>query len=245
MPPKTVSRFPAGSVEIPPSKSVSHRALICAALSEGESVLENIGDSRDISATLECLKALGARFRRVGNALVCRGTGGALVQARSALDCDESGSTLRFLLPVAALCAGETRFSGGGRLISRPLGPFEKEFPKHGAVLRAEGGGLTVRGPLTPGVFTLPGDVSSQFVTGLLFALPLLGGDSEIAISSPLESRSYVDLTLSCLGAFGIEIDNYKYEKFTVRGNQRFAPHNFRVEGDYSQAAFFLVAGAL
>lgn len=244
MSPKTITRFPSGVVTVPPSKSLSHRAVICAALARGQSRIENLGGSLDIEATVGCMTALGARFTREDGILIVEGaerpeSGGGL------LNCGESGSTLRFLLPIAALSGSNTHFTGQGRLMERPMGPYTDAFAAHGASLAAENGGLTVQGPLTAGVYTLPGDVSSQFVSGLLFALPLLEGNSEIAMTSPLESASYVDLTLSCLRDFGIEIGNEGYKRFTVRGGQSYQPRQYRVEGDYSQAAFFLVAAAL
>lgn len=244
MPPKTVTRFPSGVITAPPSKSLSHRAVICAALAGGRSVIENLGSSLDIQATVGCMTALGAGFSFVNGRAAVQGTVSPECDGQT-LDCGESGSTLRFLLPIAALSGRPTRFTGQGRLMERPMGPYLDTFVAHGASLVAEGGGLAVQGPLTAGTYVLPGDVSSQFVSGLLFALPLLGADSEIVVQSRLESASYVDLTLSCLRDFGIELGNEDYTRFTVRGGQRYQAREYRVEGDYSQAAFFLVAAAL
>ena len=246
MPPKTVARFPSGVVTAPPSKSLSHRAVICAALAGGRSVLENLGRSQDIDATVRCMSALGASFSRDGDGVAVDGSDTPTSASDGAvLDCGESGSTLRFLLPIAALSAGETRFTGQGRLMERPMEPYADAFAARGASLIREQGGLTVRGPLTAGSFALPGDVSSQFVSGLLFALPLLDGNSEIVVRSPLESASYVDLTLSCLKDFGVSVTNEQYQRFTIQGGQPYRPRRHRIEGDYSQAAFFLVAAAL
>lgn len=249
--PKTIARFPSGVVHTPPSKSLSHRAVICAALAEGRSVINHLGSSRDIEVTAGCMAALGARVTREDGGADSSGTKRLIVEGvrrpvsnGETLDCGESGTTLRFLLPLAALADRETRFTGQGRLMERPMEPFEAAFAAHGATLARTDGGLTVRGPLSPGRYELPGDVSSQFVSGLLFALPLLNGDSEIVMTSPLESASYVDLTLSCLRDFGIEIVNESYGRFVVRGGQSYRTGTYQVEGDYSQAAFFLVAGA-
>lgn len=245
MAPKTITRFPSGVVDIPPSKSLSHRAVICAALTEGRSVIDHLGDSRDIEVTIGCMAALGARFTRHETGCLIVEGAGYPTGSGGILDCGESGSTLRFLMPLAALSKGETRFTGQGRLMERPMEPYENAFAAHGAGLTRVDGELSVRGVLTPGRYELPGGVSSQFVSGLLFALPLLKSDSEIVMTSKLESASYVDLTLSCLRDFGVEIFHDNYERFTVRGGQSYRPSEVRVEGDYSQAAFFLVAGAL
>jgi 3-phosphoshikimate 1-carboxyvinyltransferase len=161
------------------------------------------------------------------------------------LDCGESGSTLRFLIPVALALRGGGRFTGRGRLMERPQEPYFAIFEEKGISYSQENGVLTVRGALTSGEYRLPGDVSSQFVTGLLYALPLLTGESVIRLTSPLESRGYVDLTLDTLARFGIRVENREYECFTVRGGQRFQPYRMVVERDYSQAAFFLTARAL
>ncbi|MCL2031506.1 MAG: 3-phosphoshikimate 1-carboxyvinyltransferase, partial [Oscillospiraceae bacterium] len=177
---KTIARFPSGVITAPPSKSLSHRAVICAALADGRSVVENIGVSRDIEATVGCMAALGAGFSRVNGRLTAEGT--ACPAAGGTLDCGESGSTLRFLLPLAALSGRPARLTGQGRLMERPMGPYLDALGARGAALVPEDGGLTVRGPLTAGTYALPGDVSSQFVSGLLFALPLLEGDSEIVL---------------------------------------------------------------
>jgi 3-phosphoshikimate 1-carboxyvinyltransferase len=165
------------------------------------------------------------------------------------LDCGESGSTLRFLIPVAALLPGGALFTGHGRLMERPLGPYASALGEHGAAIAADAagvGGISVRGGLKAGAFRLPGDVSSQFVSGLLLALPLLGGDSEIAMESPLQSAGYVDLTIDALAGFGVGIERDGYARFFVRGGQRYRPQRAcEVEADFSQAAYYLVAGAL
>ncbi len=229
---KKVTLFPRGPVRIPPSKSVSHRALICAGLSDGPCYIENLAFSKDIEATRRCMAELRRSLSEK-------------IPSSMPLDCGESGSTLRFLIPLAALLPFETRFTGRGRLMERPLGPYFGELERHGARLGFGGGVLRVCGPLTPGVFDVPGDISSQFVTGLLFALPLLDGDSEIRIASRLESAPYVDLTLDMMERFGVAADKGGYRSFGVRGGQKYRACDIAIEADYSQAAFFLVAGAL
>ena len=172
----------SGSITPPPSKSQAHRAIIAAALAEGESRVENLARSQDILATQGCMAALKAP-----------GTG------LPALDCGESGSTLRFLIPVALVLRGGGVFSGRGRLMERPQEPYFQIFREKGVSYGQKEGVLTVSGTLTPGRYPLRGDVSSQFITGLLYALPLLEGDSDIMLTTPLESKGYVDMTLDVL----------------------------------------------
>jgi len=239
---RQIARFPAGAVQIPPSKSVGHRALLCAGLAPGVSEIYNAGDSQDIEAMLRCLNALGARAR--GEAGGLRITGG-LSPAAKPLDCGESGTTLRLLLPVAALFAAETVFTGQGLLLKRPLGPYLDAMAAHGMRHALTEAALTVTGPLGPGVYTLPGDISSQYVSGLLFALPLLKGDSEIRLTTPLASASYAGLTLDMLRQFGVQARMEDAQRILVPGGQQYRPASVSVEADYSQAAFFLVASAL
>lgn len=241
----------AGTVNVPSSKSMGHREIICAALAQGISVIDNISMSDDIAATLRCLNALGVKSELTASkfkgrsAVKIYGTGG--VKATGAVcDCGESGSTLRFLLPLGALCGAPVTFSGAGRLGERPLKPYYDIFDLQGIKYSpAQGLPVTVEGRLRSGEFKLPGNVSSQFVSGLLFALPLLEGDSEIIITTPLESQSYIDLTLSALAKYGIEVSNNNYQRFSVPGGQKYQSGNADVEGDWSQAAFWLVAGCL
>lgn len=241
----------AGTVNVPSSKSMGHREIICAALAQGISVIDNISMSDDIAATLRCLNALGVKSELTASkfkgrsAVKIYGTGG--VKATGAVcDCGESGSTLRFLLPLGALCGAPVTFSGAGRLGERPLKPYYDIFDLQGIKYSpAQGLPVTVEGRLRSGEFKLPGNISSQFVSGLLFALPLLEGNSEIIITTPLESQSYIDLTLSALAKYGIEVTNNNYQRFSVPGGQKYQSGNADVEGDWSQAAFWLVAGCL
>ena len=195
-----------GAVTPPPSKSQAHRLLIAAALAEGESVLSNVALSQDISATIRCLEALGASFRREGDAIAVTGLGNRRARGGELprLDCGESGSTLRFLIPVALALRGGGVFTGQGRLMDRPQGPYFDLFREKGIFYEQKDGVLTVRGELTAGEYALPGNVSSQFFTGLLFALPLLEGPSVLRSTTPLESGDYIAMTLDALGQFGV-----------------------------------------
>ncbi len=235
-----------GTVQIPPSKSVAHRAIIAAALSGENCTIDHIAFSKDVLATLNCMKSLGAGFRKsIQNGRVTFSGKQKKIAEELVLDCEESGSTLRFLIPVALLWNRPVVFRGKGRLMQRPQKPYLDIFAKKGISCKIEQDTMRIDGQLKPGKFSLPGNISSQFVTGLLFALPLLNGDSEIEITTEMESKGYLDLTLSVLESFGIEIINEDYRRFLVPGNQRYVARDYRIEGDYSQAAFFLVAGAL
>ena len=241
----------SGTVNVPSSKSMGHREIICAALAQGISVIDNISMSDDIKATLRCLKALGvqseltaSRFK--GRSAVKIYGEGTVRTTGDECDCGESGSTLRFLLPLGALCGAPVTFTGAGRLGERPLKPYYDIFDIQGVKYApAQGLPVTVEGRLRSGKFTLPGNVSSQFISGLLFALPLLEGDSEIIITTPLESQSYVDLTLAALKKYGIKVVNNNYKIFSVPGGQKYQCRSAVVEGDWSQAAFWLAAGCL
>lgn len=241
-----------GKIHIPSSKSMGHREIICAGLAQGTSVIDNISMSKDIEATCRCLQALGVQIENVPSRFAgrtaLRVTGsGKLAAAESGADCGESGSTLRFIIPLAALLGQPFTLTGHGRLVSRPLQAYYDIFDSQQLGYSTENGQLplTVNGRLQLGHYQLPGDVSSQYVSGLLFALPLLEGDSVLEITSPLESASYVNLTLSCLAKYGIKIENEGHRLYKIPGRQKYQPQNSNVEGDWSQAAFWLVAGAL
>ncbi len=211
-----------GSVTPPPSKSLSHRALIAARLARAEGRLTGLAESKDIAATAACLDALFT-----------------ISDGFPVLDCGESGSTLRFLIPLSLVLRGGAKFTGRGRLMQRPQEPYFEIFRKIGVHFEQKYQELDVMGALTPGVYELPGDVSSQFVTGLLYALPLLPGDSEIRVTSPLQSREYVTITVDVLKKYGISVENRDFTAFSVPGNQRYAPCDYAVEADWSQAAFW------
>ena len=240
-----------GTITPPPSKSQAHRLILAAALAGGESVLSNMAMSQDIQATLGCMQALGAKAALRGDALSITGIGsrrtpcGACMCGIPHLDCGESGSTLRFLMPVALAVRGGGRFTGRGRLMERPQEPYFELFREKGISCEYQDGALVLSGRLAPGVCRLRGDVSSQFVTGLLYALPLLEGDSRITLTTPLESRGYVDMTLEALERFGIRAECPDGRTLRVPGGQTYRPCRAAVESDYSQAAFWLAAAGL
>ena len=245
-----------GEITPPSSKSQAHRLLIAAALTDrGKSVIHGLADSEDIRATRRCLTALGARIEEPGpgTVQVSRGLGTAIVEAGPApiLDCGESGSTLRFLIPVALLVDGKAAFTGRGRLMERPLTPYETLFREKGVAWDLKDGVLTVDGgrgydalALDPGEYRLPGNVSSQFFTGLLFVLPLLAGDSLLVSTTELESVGYVNMTRQVLETFGVET-RWTKEGILVPGNQTYRPADCAVEADWSQAAFWYAAAGI
>lgn len=250
----------SGRVTVPPSKSIAHRAVLCAALAgEGTSLLRNIALSDDIAATIRGATALGARFeqRKDGwqvsgadrisreNRLGCPKDCPTQEREPVLIDCNESGSTLRFLVPIALALGRPARFVGRGNLGRRPLDAYYNIMKEQGIAYRAKEQelDLTVCGRLKPGRFVLPGNVSSQYITGLLMALPLLGEASEIVAEGPLESQGYLDLTIETMRAFGVEATR-SGQVFSVPAGA-YRPCEYTVEGDYSQAAFFLVAGAV
>ncbi|NME94745.1 3-phosphoshikimate 1-carboxyvinyltransferase [Clostridium cochlearium] len=240
-----------GSINIPPSKSLAHRAIIAAGLARGESIIENIVYSKDILATIDGMKNFGVSINEIENKdrklLNIKGVNKIKIQ-NNIIDCIESGSTLRFLIPIALLQnKREVTFIGSGKLPQRPLEEYYNIFNKKNIFYQNEKGNLPLRvkGKLKPGEFYLKGDISSQFITGLMFVLPLLCGDSKIIITSKLESKAYVDLTMDILNKFGVKIENNNYKEFYIKGNQSYVPRNYNVEGDFSQGAFWLVAGAI
>ena len=236
-----------GEVLVPPSKSVAHRAIIAAALSGEECSISNISMSKDIQATLGCMKKLGADFEidARNSKVIFYGKKKKSLPKKLILDCCESGSTLRFLIPVALTTGKLVEMTGQGRLMQRPQKPYFDLFSRKEIEYIQNDNYIRLNGQLKSGLFRLPGNISSQFISGLLFALPLLEGDSEIEVTTLLESKGYVDLTLAVLRDFGIEIENKNYRRFIVAGGQKYHARDYRIEGDYSQAAFFLTAGAL
>lgn len=233
----------SGAVAAIPSKSDAHRLLIAAALADAPTHIELPSRSRDIDATAGCLRALGADIQDEPG-----GVSVALMKKRGEaplLDCGESGTTLRLILPVAAALCKSARLIGRGRLPERPLAELVRCLSANGAKFDHDRLPLTILGELCPGEYSIPGDVSSQYISGLLFALPLLAGDSSIRLTSPLESAGYVDMTLSALFRFGVTAEQ-KPDGFFIPGNQAYrSPGNVWVEGDWSNAAFFLAAGAI
>ena len=250
-----------GAVAAPPSKSHTHRLLVAAALSEGQSRIENAGTSADIEATAGCLRALGARVIRLGADLAVTPIGGSRGQEGEVrgegkpagaaegpvplLDCGESGTTLRFMTPLAAALCDGVRLVGSGRINERPMEELLTAMGGHGTRASSVHTPLTLQGKLQPGVYELPGNVSSQYISGLLFALPLLAGDSKIRLTTALSSSGYVAMTLDVLKRTGIIIEETK-DGFLVPGGQRFhAPARVKAEGDWSGTAFWLAAGAI
>ena len=238
-----------GEVKIPPSKSMAHRAIICAALSDGLCIIENIDYSDDIIATIDAMNSLGAKIVKHKDYIEVIGAYGSdeKPQETRVIDCNESGSTLRFLVPISLLFKGSSKFIGRGNLGKRPLTTYYNIFERQGIEYSYEEGNLNlvINGELKAGTFEVEGNVSSQFITGLLFTLPLLKEDSKIIITTEMESKGYIDLTLRAMNDFGVEIINNNYREFIIKGNQKYNSRNYRVEGDYSQAAFFLCADSL
>ena len=277
-----------GTVTAPPSKSMAHRALICASLAEGRSKVSGISDSKDMEATIGCMRALGAKIERSEDrrtvvidgisrsaagkdaaglskgadekCMGCEGVGADGVSVRkdtvgkaaaaagqtAVLDCNESGSTLRFVVPIAAALGAHALFEGRGKLPQRPMTPLADEMKKKGVEFLPDGRDslpFEIQGQLQPGVYEIPGNISSQYISGLIFALPLLSEDSEIRVKGKLESVGYIALTLRMVRDFGIEIEETA-DGFKIPGNQAYHAADVTVEGDYSQAAFWLTAAA-
>ena len=235
---------PNGTVNVPPSKSDVHRAIICAAMANGVSRISPVALSNDIKATIGCIKALGADAVLENNVLIVDGTN--MYKNKTALlDCGESGSTLRFFIPIAAVGNINATFVGKGKLPQRPIGIFTEALPKAGTVCKTEGGlPLEIKGQLKSGIFEIPGNVSSQFITGLLLALPILEGDSEIVLTSPLESVGYIAMTIRTMKQFGVNIDTTE-SGWHIKGGQSYKTCDYTTDGDWSQAAFFMVLGAI
>ncbi len=238
-----------GLATAPPSKSMAHRALICAALSKGSCTIEGISGSKDMDATIQCLQALGAGITRDASCAQVQGIfadGVREGEPAAHLNCLESGSTLRFLLPVAAALGRHAVFTGQGKLPERPMTPLADEMKRMGVEFLPDGRDalpIEIQGTLQAGEFVIPGSISSQYISGLLFALPLLEGDSRIRITGTLESAAYVALTLGMLRSFGIRIDEAE-DGYLVPGGQEYRAQDISVEGDYSNAAFWLTAAA-
>lgn len=239
-----------GRVSAPPSKSMGHRYLLCAALAKGRSQISNLEFSKDIEATINCSLAMGANVTGLRNidtshTVLVEGCAGTPTLHSNPVFCGESGSTLRFFLPLFSLTRRAVTLTGAGLLMERPQQVYRQIFEDRGLSF-VHGGekGITVSGALPAGIYQLPGDVSSQFVSGLLFTLPLLGTDSVIRLLPPVESRSYIDLTLAALEQFGVKagwVDEYT---IAVPGKQSYKPCDLTVEADWSNAAFLAVLGA-
>ena len=228
-----------GSIEAPPSKSMGHRLLICAGLSDGESRIRGIVPSQDMLATLDCLTALGAHYTWQQDVITICGAEPYDAPAFTALPCRESGSTLRFFTPLCLLSGRDMVLTGSRKLLSRPQSVYETLCRERGLLFDRGPDVLRVRGPLQPGEFRVAGNVSSQFISGLLFTLPLLEDHSTLRLIPPVESRPYIDMTLEALRAFRIKIQQPDALTFEIPGWQQYQPCDTTVEGDCSNAAFF------
>ena len=234
-----------GTVNIPPSKSLAHRAIICASLANGVSTITNVTYSKDILATIDAMRATGAEIDVFDDYVVVKGCYPQRV--KNIIDANESGSTLRFMIPIALLRGEEITFTGHNKLVDRPLDTYFDIFDKHNINYQKDSNHylpLKCSNKLTGGKYYLEGNVSSQFITGLLFALPLCEEDSEIIITTKIESLGYINLTLDILKKFGIQI-KFEDNKFIIKGNQSYKPYDYKVEGDFSQVAFYLAANML
>lgn len=232
-----------GKIVAPPSKSMAHRAVFCAMLSNDSCVIKNIDLSEDITATVNAARALGKKISYNDGVLSVSGS----VQKKDniTIDCNESGTTFRFILPLLAALGISATITGQQRLGERPYDILSKQLAEKGVVFNKDKGfPLNISGKLISGEYRIEGDVSSQFVSALLLALPLLEGDSKIVITSELQSRSYVDMTVDCMKSFGVKVEQTK-EGFFIKGNQKYRNNSYSVEGDYSNAAFFLCGAAL
>ena len=236
-----------GTVNAPSSKSYSHRMIIAAALADGISEISNVTDSNDITVTSQAMEALGANVLSDGGTYTVRGI--KTPAAKADIDCGESGSTLRFIIPVAAALGTTATLNGHAKLPQRPITPYTREFPKKGVTFEPQSGlPITITGRLRAGEYNLEGDVSSQFITGLMLALPLCEEDSAIKLMSPLQSKPYADMTIAALKKFGVDIREMNLDGlplYLIKGGQKYKPCRIAVEGDYSQAAFFFTANAL
>ena len=226
-----------GTVAAPPSKSMAHRLLICAALSEGESTVYGVDRSEDILATSDCLSALGASIIWEGSTVHIKGCDPRR-SGPAVLNCRESGSTLRFMIPLCLISGNPMILKGSPTLLSRPLSVYENLCLDLGLTFTRTEEGLLVQGRLTSGEYTVPGSISSQFITGLLFALPLLDGKSRILLLPPVESGSYLSLTLQALQDAGVQVSTPDEYTLDIAGNAAFSARCTEVEGDYSNAAF-------
>ena len=227
-----------GKITAPPSKSMAHRLLISAALSEGVSIVRGVSSCEDVAATLDCMKAMGVKYEKNGEDVRVFGRPAGEFAPSSVLYCRESGSTLRFLIPWALACGKTVMFGGAESLFKRPMSVYEKLCREKGLFFIQDGSSITVKGPLESGIFNIPGNISSQFISGLIFALPTLKGDSKIKIAPPIESRSYIELTLDAVRSFGIRAEWDDEYTITVPGGQKYKASDVTVEGDYSGAAF-------
>ena len=235
----------SGEVSAPPSKSFAHRYLIGSVLSRGKCVIKNIADSDDISATLSCIEQLGGSVTKDGNIVTVIPTNEKQIE-NAVFDCKESGSTLRFFIPVVlATGAKNCTFSGSERLLARGIKEYEKLFENSDVKINSDEKSIEVNGTLSAGNYEISGEVSSQYTTGMLFALSVLDGKSTLKITGNAESRTYVDMTIKVLKDFGADITETEKNFFEINGKGRLSPGEFTVEGDWSNAAFLIALSRL
>lgn len=235
----------SGEVSAPPSKSFAHRYLIGSVLSRGKCVIKNIADSDDISATLSCIEQLGGSVTKDGNIVTVIPTNEKQIE-NAVFDCKESGSTLRFFIPVVlATGAKNCTFSGSERLLARGIKEYEKLFENSDVKINSDEKSIEVNGTLSAGNYEISGEVSSQYTTGMLFALSVLSGKSTLKITGNAESRAYVDMTIKVLKDFGADIAEPEKNFFEINGKGRLSPGEFTVEGDWSNAAFLIALSRL
>lgn len=228
-----------GSMIAPSSKSITHRLLICAGLSDGESEVKGVEASQDILATMDCLRSLGANIDYKDNTAYVKGVDIKNISGEKLLNCRESGSTLRFFIPMALLSGEKITFKGSEKLFTRPLSVYEDLFEKEDISYQKESSSIWVKGNIHGGMYKLNGNISSQFISGLLFVLPLIEADSTINIIPPIESLSYINLTIEALKKFGVDVIWKDERTLYIKGGQRYNSCNVESEGDYSNAAFF------
>lgn len=235
----------SGEVSAPPSKSFAHRYLIGSVLSRGKCVIKNIADSDDISATLSCIEQLGGSVTKDGNIVTVIPTNEKQIE-NAVFDCKESGSTLRFFIPVVlATGAKNCTFLGSERLLARGIKEYEKLFENSDVTIKSDEKSIEISGKLTSGDYEISGEVSSQYTTGMLFALSVLSGKSTLKITGNAESRAYVDMTIKVLKDFGADISEPEKNFFEINGKGRLSPGEFTVEGDWSNAAFLIALSRL
>lgn len=236
-----------GIINAPPSKSYAHRALIIAGLCNGSSLITNISLSVDILATIDCLKKLGASIEiNENNSVYVKGPINLENKDNIVLDCKESASTMRFLIPIASTFDKNIKFTGEKSLLNRTMRPILECLTEHNCEFKYfKDNSFMIKGPITPGEYSINSSTSSQFLTGLMLALPLLKSKSNIYVKDNLVSSSYVDITIDILKYFGIDIYKKNNHFFCIYGNQEYIPSDYSIEGDFSQSSFFLTAGAL
>ncbi len=234
-----------GMMTAPPSKSMAHRLLIGGGLSKGESVIDGISSSEDMKATLDCLSAIGASYTIEGNRVKIRGADLHNIPEGAILNCRESGSTLRFFVPLCLLDGKSFTLTGSKTLLSRPMSVYEDICKKQGLIFETDEDKIVVGGKLKSGSYKIKGNISSQFITGLLFVLPLMEEDSTIQLIPPIESCSYINLTIQAMAQFGVEVRWQDEKTLFVPGGQSYKPVHAKVEGDYSNSAFFAALNVL